>query len=382
MRNANYILLLLISLCLPLCANATILYDVIDLGTLGGEDSCARSVNESGQVVGASQDSSGRFRATLFDPTGGGNNVDLGAISGSTTSQALYINDCGQIVGDCWIGGVGYQATLFDPTGNGNNTALRPYTGFQNWAKSINNSGQIIGSCVGPGVAFKGYVAVAFDRGGNWWYDKRLGTLGGHESRASSINDAGQIVGWAENPSGDRRATLFDPTGYGNNVDLGAAPGYSLSSAVSINEAGQIVGSVTDSSGHHRAALFDPTGTGYNIELGTIGGESSETLCINDIGQIVGWGYDSLGRWHAVLFDPTGGGNNIDLNTLIDPDSGWTLKSACSINNHAWIVGQGINPDGYTRGFLLKPIPEPATIALLSLGALFVTRRGKRASAC
>jgi hypothetical protein len=73
------------------------------------------------------------------------------------------------------------------------------------------------------------------------------------------------------------------------------------------------------------------------------------------------------------LFDPTGSGNNIDLNTLIDPGLGWTLEIAYSINDNGWIVGQGINPDGYTRAYLL--IPEPATLALLGIGLLFLQKR-------
>jgi hypothetical protein len=39
-------------------------------------------------------------------------------------------------------------------------------------------------------------------------------------SMALSINDAGQIVGSVVNKEGWDRATLFDPTGAGNNIDL------------------------------------------------------------------------------------------------------------------------------------------------------------------
>jgi len=87
---------------------------------------------------------------------------------------------------------------------------------------------------------------------------------------------------------------------------------------------------------------------------------------INDNGQIVGACANSSASHHACLFDPTGHGNNIDLNTLIDPSSGWTLEGANCINNNGWIVGYGINPDGYEHAFLLTP--EPATVLLLGLG--------------
>lgn len=104
--------------------------------------------------------------------------------------------------------------------------------------------------------------------------------LGGSSSTADSINDNGQIVGTAKNMSNQNRAVLFDPTGNGNNIDLGAGQ---QSAAYSINNHNQLVR-------HTDAPLFRNT--------------------------------------TAALFDPTGGGNNIYLNNLIDPTLGWDLRTA------------------------------------------------------
>ena len=157
------------------------------------------------------------------------------------------------------------------------------------------------------------------------------------------------------------------------SLDLGTLGGVN-SVALSINNIGQIVGYVTDGS-QQRATLFDPTGAGNSIDLSglTGGGSRSWAHSINDAGQIVGWVREIQSNYCATLFDPTGGGNNIDLNTLIDPNSGWYLRAAYSINNHGWIVGMGYNPDGKDHAFLL--IPEPATIALLGLGALILRKK-------
>ena len=61
-------------------ASADILYDVIDLGTLGGNRSEVHSVSNNGQIVGEAMDEQSQYYATLFDPTGQGNNIDLNTL--------------------------------------------------------------------------------------------------------------------------------------------------------------------------------------------------------------------------------------------------------------------------------------------------------------
>jgi len=265
------------------------------------------SINDNGQIVGSAD-----WHACLFDPTGGGANINLGTSRGYPFSFAESINESGQIVGRSWNWGSNNRACLFDPTGGGANIDL--------------------------------------------------GTLGGPWSSAWSINDRGQIVGLGYTSSGyDEHACIFDPTGGGANIDLGTLSGYPFSGANSINNNGQIVGYVADSSWNLRPCLFDSTGGGANIDLGTLAGyPDGRPSSINDNAQIVGAVWNSSGDVRACLFDPTGGGANIDLNTLIDPSSGWILRYANSINNNGSIIGSGINPDGYTRAFLL--IPEPAAV--------------------
>jgi uncharacterized membrane protein len=317
---------------------------VIDLGTLPGYNysGFALSINDIGQIVGYVVKAPGDYRACLFDPTGGGANINLGALGGGfDSSTAEFINNNSHIVGSATYPSYYDRACLFDSTGGGVNIDLGG--GNYSVARSINDSGQIVGHA-GPGYAY------LFDPTGGG-ANINLGT-----GAAYSINNMGQIVG--ESFSG--QACLFDSTGQGNNINLGTAGG-GKSSALSINNIGQIVGYEGD-----YACLFDSTGVGANTHLG-IGFARS----INDIGQIVGDYAD-----HAYLFDSTGQGNNIDLNALIDPSSGWTLKTAYGINNSGWIVGEGMNPNGYNRAFLL--IPEPSTLLLLGLSGLALLRNRKK----
>jgi probable HAF family extracellular repeat protein len=66
-----------------------------DLGTLGGSNSVARGINNSGQVVGNSQIMGGNTHGFLYS---GGTMTDLGTLGG-TYCIAYGINDAGQIVG-------------------------------------------------------------------------------------------------------------------------------------------------------------------------------------------------------------------------------------------------------------------------------------------
>ena len=359
---------------------------IIDLGTLGGTYSYATSINDNGQIVGYAVNSSGYMRACLFDSTGGGDNINIAPIiSGNRqTSCAYSINNNNQVVGSA----SGTAAYLFDSTGGGGGTNLGylhdsiPSPMPSSAAYSINDNGWIVGSS--PYSHFSPMKrACRFDPTGGG-DNINLGTLGGSggsaHSMAYSINNNNQIVGRASTTSSSVRACLFDSTGGGVNVNLGTIPGYSSSEAWSINNLNQIVGCAYYSSDYYHAVLFDSTGSGANIDLGVldISYDQSIAQSINDLGQIVGYAFPR-GTQHfpdfsrACLFDPTGQDKNIDLNNLIDPTSDWTLFRAYSINNNGWIVGTGINPDGDTHAFLLTP--EPTSAILLILGAAMLRRK-------
>jgi probable HAF family extracellular repeat protein len=360
-------------------------YEVIDLGALDDawHYSGATSINNLGQIVGTCENwETHTHRATLFDSSGSGNNIDLGTLGG-TRSRARCINDAGQIVGtaDAIIhGDRGIRATLFDPSGGGNNIDLGTFGGLHSQAFSVNNLGQIVGHAYYPNSQY--HHAALFDPSGRG-NNIDLGTLGGLESRSStrSINNHGQIVGHGIAVGPDSTAfisaALFDETGSGGNIDLGTLGGPD-SYAYSINDHGRIVGwfEVIYGNKHRlRATLFDPSGGGNNINLDPFSGpeDSSWAESINNNGQIVGTIQFDGTDPRATLFDPSGAGNNIDLNTLIEPASGWTLRRAHSINDLGWIVGNGVNPEGQPRAFLLTP--EPATLFLLGLGGLMLSKR-------
>jgi len=103
------------------------------------------------------------------------------------------------------------------------------------------------------------------------------------------------------------------------------------------------------------------------IDLGTLGGLTSSAYAINNSGQVVGESQTTYDT-HAFVFDTE---NMFDLNDLIPSDSGWDLITAQDINSSGQIVGYG-SIGGEQHGYLLTPVPEPATLSLLALGGLLV----------
>ena len=183
--------------------------------------SYADSINDAGKIVGSAVVYSGpRYyqHACLFDETGGGANIDLGTLGGAE-SWALSINSSLQIVGYSYISppgprGLGNKhACLFDSSGFGANINLGTLGGDDSGADAINELGQIVGWAEVPGHIYP--HACIFDptgHGSNIDLNTLVTTPYGWElSYANCINNNGWIVGTMLNQSGDYHAFLLTP---------------------------------------------------------------------------------------------------------------------------------------------------------------------------
>ena len=278
-----------------------------DLGTLGGPDSYATAINDSGTIVGRADDAGGNTRAFIVV---GGVMSDLGTLGGAN-SRADGINNRGDIVGSADVPP--------GPDAHSSAFLLRPPALMQDLGRfevpnpeggshayGINEARKIVGGSVlgpytPPESAFHAFLYVCEEM-------KDLGTLGGQFSLAYAINEQGKIVGEASTPTlHENRAFLYYR---GELRSLGTLPGGSFSSARAINDKGYIVG-------YAQAAV----------------GEG-------------GWQKAFLYRH----------GSMIDLNTLIDPASGWSLREANGINNSGQIAATGCKA-GVCHALRLDPIP-------------------------
>jgi probable HAF family extracellular repeat protein len=194
-----------------------------------------------------------------------------------------------------------------------------------------------------------------------------LGTLGGSYSMGRGINNAGQITGFASTSNVVGHAFLYSN---GQMTDLGSLGTTSLnvgsSSGHAINNSGQVTGS--SSSLLHESTHAFLHSNGQMVDLGSLTGigGSSDGYAINDEGQVTGYS-SSFGGPHGFLYS---NGQMVDSNDLIDPALGITLQEATGINNHGQIVANGVGASPRVHAYLLTPVPEPSTWALLSISFL------------
>jgi probable HAF family extracellular repeat protein len=337
--NITISLLALLTVAGPSVLVGGIRYSVTDLGTLGGDWSSADGINNAGQVVGGAYTASGIIHAFLYS---GGSMIDLGTLGGDY-SCASGINDNGQVVGEASIASGDLYDYAFLYSG-GSMIDLGTFGGGGSMACGINKNGQVVGMAATSAAQNLNH---AFLYSGGSMID--LGTLGGDYSFASGINDNGQVVGGASSVyEGDfNYAFLYSG---GSMIVLGTLGG-DYSCASGINDNGQVVGTAWTASEDYHAFLYSG---GSMIDLGTLGESRSDAFGINNNGQVVGCVGDALGKNTRAFL--CSGGVMTDLNSLIGTNSGWTLKSASSINDNGQIVGSGINPSGQTHAFLLTPL--------------------------
>ena len=349
-RLVHTAVFLFIALSCGLTAHADLapLYQVTDLGTLGGNSSIAFGINDLGQIVGSAAIAGNSAQHAFVYSNG--TMTDLGALGGNY-GIATAINNLGQVVG---IGGnVGgpYQAFVYS------GRVMTPIlTGLDATPYSINDSGQIVGNYLdGQG----NLSAFLYSNG-------QLTDLGSGSS-AYGINNSGQIVGVSQDQAfRTASATPIDLTTDG----LGTLGG-SYSEANAINSLGQVVG-VSPLLNGGGAFLTSP-GSPINPATDGLGtlypGGSSEAWAINNLGQVVGEAsYTSLGAQHAFIYT---GNQMYDLNNLILPGSDFvSLTVALGINDLGQIVGEGTTANGDEDAFLLTPVPEPSTLNIVGLVAV------------
>jgi probable HAF family extracellular repeat protein len=350
-----------------------------DLGSLAADwSSAATWINDRGEVVGVSQNG-------VVDPAIGfpeeravlwrdGQIIDLGTLGGNQSSAAA-INDHGQIAGlalNSTADPFSIYDALFYGSANGTQTRavlwdkdgtmqdLGTLGGPDSYAAFVNERGQVAGwsytnSTVNATTGLPTFHPFVWERGKGM---RDLGTLGGTVAQAvNGLNNRGQVVG-STTMAGDQTHHPFLWDG-SRLIDLGTFGGPN-GEAAWINSEGAVVGlaqpenicTVGPGGGH--AFLWRH---GRLRDLGTTAGlGNSEADYINSRGQVVGYSFTcDLSAFDAFLWE---NGSIVDLNALVPANSGFFLWAAEFIADNGEIVALGLLPNGDQHAVLLVPCDE------------------------
>jgi uncharacterized membrane protein len=320
---------------------------IVNLGTLGGNESAAGAVNHRGDVAGAALNATpdafpGRFPYSDFFFLGNGTQShavlwrngethDLKTLGGPD-SAAFFVNEDGLVAGASDVDFAAYP-TIENPDGG---PTVHPFLwqdgrmhdlmadapagmfgGTYGIATWLNNRGQVTGTMNLAGD--QTWRSFFWDRG----VVRDLGTLGGILTTSSWLSDTGAVVGKSDvtdrcttcAPGNQRQ--LHHPFIWKRGVmtDLGVLPGDNAGAAVSINRSEQVVG---------RSVVC-------------------RRVNAND-------GCD--GQYRAFLWER---GSIVDLQTLVEPGSAIRVDGANAINDRGEILGSGVLPNGQHHALLLVP---------------------------
>ena len=320
-------------------------YAVTELGTLGGSESIAYGLNDTSQVVGASQTSTGAFHAFVWND---GAMLDLGTLGGET-SRAWAINNAGVIVGESHLvgqsGDANFKAFIYQ---NRQMTALPTLGGTWSAAYDINDSGVIAGLSYNT---LQREQAVTWSSG----VITNIAVSGGatdQRTRAYGINNAGQAAGWGYTPLGGPNNAFR----YINNQiqQIGGFGQFQNAEAYDIGESGIVVGSSAPmSGGDWVAAIWLPANPTVPVLLGTLPNFPLAQLDdINGKNQAVGRAYINNIESRAIYYD---GQSLHDLNDFLPDDFVGELVDAREINESG-VIAATASSGGVLRAVLLSPV--------------------------
>jgi probable HAF family extracellular repeat protein len=331
-----------------------------DLGSLlSVNNSQAEALNDHGLIVGSSEngvvDPYLNIPATFPVAWANDEIFTLGSLGGYE-GNAYSVNESGQATGAAtnaiadqysFLGGTQTRAFLWE---DGTMQDLKTLGGPDAFGQFVNDHGQIAGFSYTSSNGASPPIDMFL-----WEKDtgmRDLGNLGGTVVNPFWLNNRGEIVGGATT-AGDQEYHPFLWDGAKLN-DLGMFGGNSFGQAQWVNEVGNVVGTAAypDQVTYH-AALWK---RGNEVrDLGTVSGDRcSWAWDINERNQVVGTSFARQGvcffghqedlnltAQHAFLWED---GSIIDLNTVVPPDSKLSLSVAWYINDRGEVAGAGLPP--------------------------------------
>jgi probable HAF family extracellular repeat protein len=302
---------------------------VLDLGTLGGNESSANSINDYGQIVGAA------LTATP-DPFA---NAPLLSAPGVFCGGLTFVFCALAVPGATETHAVVWQNSFMRDLGT--------LGGPDSFAWVNNDRGEVAGESF---ISFNPNLSTGVPTVDPFFWSPEdgkmtdLGGLGGTFGHVQWLNNRGQVVG-ASNLPGDQTEHPFIWSKSTGMVDLflNGGLGGDFGHPDWVNDIGEVVGfSLIPSDGK---CVLEGHGflwrNGVMTDLGTVDKDpTSEGNSINLHGQVVGGSYDFCSSIaHGFLWE--NGGPAVDLNTLVLPGTTTNVIGAEFINDRGEIACTG-----------------------------------------
>jgi uncharacterized membrane protein len=316
-------------------------YDVVTLGTLGGNSGLAQAINNAAVIAGEASNAEGRRRAFVWTESAGMR--DLLGSEHEQSNWARDINGRGEIAGVEATGFVYDLATdqvAWLP-------ALPAHISTQ--AIAINADGVVVGRSYGqsPDTDWR---TVVWNPGATGGYSEPFDLECPAMQLYTAINSHGDIVAnECRGHSSPPYLWTRNADGYDNPVALGTLGGPGSTHATGIDDRGRVSGWSTAPGGARRAVLWQPSDYAAPIDLG----DAALVVAMNNQNVIVGEISTRKGRT-AVRWTVDDAGSLMAVQQLAAPDN-YASSAAYGINDEGWIVGSAWNKNGGRVAVLWRP---------------------------
>ncbi|HEX4168226.1 MAG TPA: PEP-CTERM sorting domain-containing protein [Bryobacteraceae bacterium] len=282
-------------------------------------------------------------------------------------NQLLGINSSGTIAGyfgdSVVVPNNGYTVT--SPYGQGNFTAENVPGAVQTQVIGINNSGVTVGFSVDANGTNTGFV-----HSGSTFttpvVDPNTPTAVPSTNQLLGLNNNNQAAGFYVNSNGNAQAYVYNISA--KTFTAINPTGATASTAAGVNNAGDVAGFLTNASGNTEAFYFN--GSTFT-EFEAPGSTNTGFFGLNNKGIAVGYYVDANGITNGLVYNVlTNAWSTVnDPNGSSSPAFAVTGTTINGINDAGQLVG--FFSDGtHVNGLLATPTPEPASFALMGVGAL------------